>query len=100
MLHHPVTVQREAPNCLSRHRWVFVFEGRQLVLHRYLYEKRSKKADPYKVARFYERGAEGGYGDWEWLTIGDVPWDLDLQGEALAELVKNIVVVREGGEPV
>lgn len=99
MLHHPVTVERETKNGLSRRRWVFVFESKYLILHRYLYERRAKKDDPYKVKKFYERGVQEPYGDWEWLTIKDVPWDDELQGDALAELVRRIKVTREG-DPV
>lgn len=98
MLRHPITVEGEAKDGLSRHRWVFVIEGRCIVLHRYFYEQRGAPTERFKVIRFYEQGSEQSYGDWQWLTIEEVPWDEGIKGEALAELLRRFVVVREGEE--
>jgi hypothetical protein len=104
MFEGPYQVIQEAPNRLSRHRWIFVIEQNHLVLDRYHYEKRRKKADPYKLAKFYDASGNGDdYGNWEWVDENDVPWDEDLQGEALGEVVKTLLVVRRsdlGGHSV
>lgn len=100
MFEHPVTVQDEAKDGLSRHRWIFVCEGTFLVLQRYLFEEREALGSPLKVTRFYERGGERGYGDWLWLKLEEVPWDDEVKGDALAELVRNVRVVRENDKPV
>lgn len=100
MLPRPVTVEDEAKDGLSRQRWVFVIERAYLILQRYYFEERPAPGAPYKVTRFYERGSERGYGDWMWLSVEEVPWDDDVKGDALAELVRHILVIREGDKPV
>ena len=91
----PFQVVRESPNRLSRHRWVFSLEGNLLFLDRYHYEKRRRKSDGFKLAKFYDsEGDEGGYGEWEWLSESEVPWDEDIRGEALASVVNQIHVLR------
>jgi len=45
--------------------------------------------------KFYDRSKTNGeeYGDWTWLGEEDVPWDTDIQGQALAELFKKNDVI-------
>jgi hypothetical protein len=90
----PIAVVQEEKNGLIRHRWVFLLHGVQLVLERYHYETRKRKAQPWKLERFYDRHeTEQGYGDWQWLTVEEVPWDEDLRHMALAELLGKVEVV-------
>lgn len=92
----PIAVVQEGKNGLSRHRWVFLLQGVQLVLERYHYETRKRRSQAWKLVKFYDRHeAERGYGDWEWLDAEAVPWDEDLRHMALAELLGKVKVVRE-----
>lgn len=94
----PVVVTEEAPSELTREKWVFSYLDGHLVLERYHYERRRAKSHPYKTMKLYDRGKTNGeeYGDWAWLKEDDVPWDSDVQGQALAELSKQIKVGRWG----
>ena len=94
MVQHPVTVVQEAEDGLSRQKWVFVLEGPHLVLDRYYVEVLEKGT--HKVTHFYDRGdPDGGYGTWKWLKVNEVPFDTELQAEALSELVSRITVVKK-----
>jgi len=93
MVQHPVTVVQEADDGLSRQKWVFVLEGPNLILDRYYVEVLKQGA--YQVTHFYDRGdPEGGYGTWKWLTADEVPFDTELQAEALSEFVSRLNVVK------
>jgi hypothetical protein len=86
-------VVQEADDGLSKQKWVFVLEGSNLILDRYYVEVLSKGV--WKVTHFYDRGdPDGGYGTWKWLTVDEVPFDTELQAEALSELVSRITVVK------
>jgi len=95
MFQGPYQVTHESGNKLSRHRWIFVIQQNYLVLDRYHYERRRKKKDDYKLTKFYDASGNGeGYGDWTWISEDKVPWTEDLRGEALGEVVKQVLVVK------
>lgn len=89
----PIVVVDDAPSGLVRQRWVFSLVGTSLILDRYHYERRFSKSGEFKTTKFYDRVHDGeDYGDWQWLTIDEVPWDVDLPGLARAELMVRITV--------
>ena len=91
----PVTVIELSDSGLIRERWVFSLQGQRLVLDRYHYERRYATTQPFKTTKFYDRLREGEeYGDWVWLDEGAVPWDEELQSQAIGELVSRVQVVR------
>lgn len=97
VLEKPVTVVELSDSGLVRQRWVFSLRGPWLVLDRYHHERRYSTEQPFKTTKFYDRHREPGekYGDWQWLSESDVPWDDELQSQAVAELMSRISVVRE-----
>lgn len=96
-LNKPIVLVEESPSGLVRQRWIFTLLGNVLLLERYHYERRHTKKANFKVTKLYDRGREPDedYGDWTWLNEEDVPWDEDLKGEALGELVRHVVVGRQ-----
>jgi hypothetical protein len=89
----PVTVVDEADSGLVRQRWVFTLIGDRLVLDRYHHERRYSQSQNYQTTKFFDRQWDGTeYGEWQWLTAGEVPWDDELKTQALAELVGRIEV--------
>ena len=97
VLGKPVTVSDLSDSGLVKQRWVFSLNGTWLVLDRYYYDRRYATAQPFKTTRFYDRLRQPGedYGDWQWLEEKDVPWDDELQSQAVFELVGRISVVRQ-----
>lgn len=100
LLERPVIVTEISEDGRIRQRWVFVFQSPWLVLERYYYETRDRVGQDYTLAQFYDRhqGNES-YGNWVWLTEDLVPWDEDLQNQALVELVREIEVVKQSDLP-
>lgn len=96
-LNKPVVLVEASPGGLVRQRWVFTLRGDRLLLERYHYERRRSKAADFKTLKLYDRGRDPNedYGDWVWLDEEDVPWDGDIKGEALAELVRHVEVGRQ-----
>lgn len=91
----PIVVVEEAPSGLIRQRWVFSLVGTKLVLDRYHHERRFSKSGQFHTTKFYDRTHDGeDYGDWQWITVDDVPWDEDLDGLARAELMSRISVIK------
>lgn len=91
----PITVVDEATSGLVRQRWIFTLVGERLVLDRYHHERRYAKSQEWQTTKFYDRDWDGvEYGDWQWLSADEVPWDEDLEGEAKAELVSHILVTK------
>jgi hypothetical protein len=91
----PIVVVEEAPSGLIRQRWVFSLVGTVLVLDRYHHERRFSKIGDFKTTKFYDRRHDGeDYGDWQWLTADEVPWDEELPGLARAELMTRITVAK------
>jgi len=89
----PIVVVEEAPSGLIRERWVFSLEGSSLILDRYHHERRFSKTGTFKTTRFYDREHDGEeYGDWQWLTAEDVPWNVELEAKAKATLVARVTV--------
>jgi hypothetical protein len=75
---------------------VFSLVGTQLVLDRYHHERRYSKSGEFRTNKFYDRDHDGeDYGDWQWLTAAEVPWDDDLKGLAMAELMARVTVKKE-----
>jgi hypothetical protein len=97
-LEKPVTVTDLSDSGLIRQRWVFSLRNSWLVLDRYLYERRYATTQEFRTVKFYDRhrGPKENYGDWQWLEENEVPWDDDLQNQALIELASRIHVVRQG----
>jgi hypothetical protein len=96
-LERPVTVIELSDSGLIRNRWVFSLQQSWLILDRYYYERRYATTQEFRVMKFYDRlrDPSENYGDWQWLEENDVPWDEDLQGLALTELLSRIQVVRQ-----
>jgi len=94
----PITVIELSDSGLIRERWVFSLLGQRLVLDRYHYERRYATTQPFKTTKFYDRGRVPGeeYGDWVWLDESAVPWDEELQSQAIGELMSQVQVVRQG----
>lgn len=91
----PIVVVDEAPSGLIRERWVFSLVGTELVLDRYHHERRYSKSGEFKTTKFFDRGHDGeDYGDWQWMSADEVPWDGDLEGLAMAELMARITVMK------
>jgi hypothetical protein len=97
VLEKPVTVAELSDSGLIRQRWVFSLRGPWLVLDRYIYERRYATTQEFKAVKFYDRhrDPEESYGDWQWLGENEVPWDDDLQSQALVELMSRVHVVRQ-----
>jgi hypothetical protein len=92
----PITVIELSDSGLIRERWVFSLQGQRLVLDRYHYERRYATTQPFKTTKFYDRLREDEeYGDWVWLTEDGVPWDEELQSQAIGELMSRVRVVRQ-----
>lgn len=97
-LNTPITLTEEAPSGFIRERWVFSLVGIHLVLDRYYYERKWAKKQPFKVVKFYDRHRDpedGDYGDWEWVTEDEVPWDEELTVQVRSELMSRVKVVRQ-----
>jgi hypothetical protein len=91
----PIVVVEEDPDGLLRERWVFSLIGTRLVLDRYHYERRSSRTVDFKTIKFFDRDHDGeDYGDWQWLTPEEVPWDEDLELMVRVELMTRIVISR------
>ena len=91
----PITVVDEAASGLVRQRWIFTLVGERLVLDRYHHERRYAKSQEWQTTKFYDRNWDGEvYGDWQWLTADEVPWDDDLETEARAELASRVSVTK------
>ena len=73
-------------------------QGQRLVLDRYHYERRYATTQEFRTTKFYDRTRGPGeeYGDWAWLDEDGVPWDEELQSQALGELMSRVQVVRQG----
>lgn len=93
----PVAVTELSESGLIRERWIFSLQGQILVLDRYHYERRWSVGQEFKVVKFYDRHRvpEEDYGDWQWLAEAEVPWDEELQSQALSELMSRFQVVRQ-----
>lgn len=67
------------------------------MLDRYHHERRYSTEQAFKTTKFYDRHRSPGenYGDWQWLKESEVPWDEDLKGQALAEILNRLRVVRQ-----
>lgn len=102
VLGKPVTVVELSDSGLIRERWIFSLQGRHLVLDRYHHERRYATTQEFRTTKFYDRQREPGeeYGDWQWLEEGEVPWDEELQSQAVSELMSRISVVRKRDAPV
>jgi len=96
-LSKPIAVTELSESGLIRERWIFSVQGQLLILDRYHYERRWSVGQEFKVVKFYDRNRVAGedYGDWQWLTEAEVPWDDDLQGQAISELMARFQVVRQ-----
>ena len=96
-LNAPITLTEEAPSGFIRERWVFSLVGSNLLLDRYYYERRWAKKQGYKVIKFYDRHRDDteDYGDWEWITEDEVPWDEELSVQVRSELMTRIRVLRQ-----
>ena len=96
-LNAPITLTEEASSGFIRERWVFSLAGNDLILDRYYYERRWAKTQDYKVIKFYDRHRDTteDYGDWQWITEEEVPWDEELTVEARNELMGRVRVVRQ-----
>lgn len=97
VLEKPVTVPELSDSGLIRQRWIFTLQGAWLLLDRYYYERRYATTQAFKVTKFYDRLREPSeeYGDWQWLKESEVPWDEDLQSQAVAELLSRVQAVRQ-----
>ena len=71
-----------------RRRWVFDWKGHDIVLLRYHYEL--KQLGQWRLVEFFDAGDAGGYGDWQWLTEAEVPWDDELMGEVGLALLSKL----------
>jgi hypothetical protein len=90
----PIVVVEEAPSGLTRERWVFSLVGTKLILDRYHHERRFTATGVFKTTKFFDREHDGEeYGDWQWLTAEEVPWDEDLETAARTELAARVTVV-------
>lgn len=97
VLEKPVTVVELSDSGLIRQRWVFSLRGPWLVLDRYHYERRFSTEQAFRTTKFYDRlrDLDEEYGDWQWLKESEVPWDDELQSQALAELMGRVRVARQ-----
>jgi hypothetical protein len=95
-LGNPITVIELSNSGLIRERWVFSLHGQYLLLDRYYYERRYATTQEFRATKFYDRHRNPGeeYGDWQWLDESEVPWDEELQSQAVAELINRVQVVR------
>lgn len=75
-----------------RRRWVFEVKGRDIVLQRYHHEVR--EGDQFRLVKFYDSQDAGSYGDWQWLSEAEVPWDDELKGEVALALISKLRVRR------
>jgi hypothetical protein len=75
-----------------RRRWIFEWKGKEIILQRYHYEIRD--GQQYRLVQFFDALDTGGYGDWQWLSEAEVPWDDELLGEVGLALVAKLRIRR------